>query len=283
MGHQGSRLSVVVGIDGFEAAIHAAIWAAAEAVCRDIPLRLVHVIVPGSEAVRVETECAEAALGTAASAVEASGIQVKIETAILRGRINAVLVQESRSAEIICVGTHGLRQHARQRVGSTATAMIRSAYCPAAVIRAPDAFPPEFLDVAAVVGDESADGDSVLDMAIAEARLRRASLLVLGRFSAETAAGNQLGRRMAPWLRGHSDVDVEVVALQSSVAQFLAETTRSISLAVVGSEDAREMNQLGGAMTGHPWSGHACSVLVVPLGRDDTRCDRWTRAHVTNP
>jgi nucleotide-binding universal stress UspA family protein len=36
--------SVVVGIDGSRAAINAALWAADEAVSRDIPLRLVYAI-----------------------------------------------------------------------------------------------------------------------------------------------------------------------------------------------------------------------------------------------
>ncbi len=38
--------TVVVGVDGSKAAINAAQWAVDEAVHRDIPLRLVHVIDP---------------------------------------------------------------------------------------------------------------------------------------------------------------------------------------------------------------------------------------------
>ena len=42
MTQQAPTQSVVVGIDGSQAALDAAIWAVAEAVSRDIPLRLVH-------------------------------------------------------------------------------------------------------------------------------------------------------------------------------------------------------------------------------------------------
>lgn len=45
--------------------IRTAQWAVDEAVIRDLPVRLVHVIVPGSEAVRLE-EDAEIVLRTAA-------------------------------------------------------------------------------------------------------------------------------------------------------------------------------------------------------------------------
>ncbi|HEY1439670.1 MAG TPA: universal stress protein [Mycobacterium sp.] len=38
--------SIVVGIDGSRAAIHAALWAVDEAVSRDIPLRLLYAIEP---------------------------------------------------------------------------------------------------------------------------------------------------------------------------------------------------------------------------------------------
>ncbi|MBJ7336111.1 universal stress protein [Mycolicibacterium sp.] len=50
---------VVVGIDGSASALRAAEWAVDEAISRDAALRLIHVIEPGSEAVRLETEYAE--------------------------------------------------------------------------------------------------------------------------------------------------------------------------------------------------------------------------------
>ncbi len=85
--------SVVVGIDGSAAAMHAAQWAVDEAVSRDSPLRLIYILERQSEAVRLETEYAEAALLTASAAVEATGQPVKIETAIIRGHPNAVLAR----------------------------------------------------------------------------------------------------------------------------------------------------------------------------------------------
>jgi nucleotide-binding universal stress UspA family protein len=51
-----SPTSIVVGIDGSDAGVRAAQWAVDEAVSRDVPLRLVHITEPGSEAVRLETD-----------------------------------------------------------------------------------------------------------------------------------------------------------------------------------------------------------------------------------
>ena len=68
-----ARRSAVVGIDGSQAAIEAAEWAVDEAISREVPLRLIHVIQDQIEPaplwsvgnVRMELEDAEAALRTA--------------------------------------------------------------------------------------------------------------------------------------------------------------------------------------------------------------------------
>jgi nucleotide-binding universal stress UspA family protein len=84
------RLPIVVGIDGSEAAIRAAEWAIAEAVGREVPLRLVEVMPMQADPaplasvgnLRMELEYGETALRVASAAVAASGQPVKVETAI---------------------------------------------------------------------------------------------------------------------------------------------------------------------------------------------------------
>ena len=44
--------TVVVGVDGSKAAINAALWAIDEAISRDVPLRLIHVVEPKAGADR---------------------------------------------------------------------------------------------------------------------------------------------------------------------------------------------------------------------------------------
>ncbi len=62
---------IVVGVDGSDAAINAALWAIDEAISRDVPLRIVHVIQserrrhrPGDD-YRLEAQYAEASLRAA--------------------------------------------------------------------------------------------------------------------------------------------------------------------------------------------------------------------------
>jgi len=102
---------VVVGVDGSDAAIDAAIWAIDEAVSRDVPLRIVHVThiedqrAATDDDFRLDVHYAEASVRAATSAVEATGTQVKIETEVLWGTVKTVLIDESRNATMICPGS----------------------------------------------------------------------------------------------------------------------------------------------------------------------------------
>jgi nucleotide-binding universal stress UspA family protein len=131
--------SVVVGIDGSRAAVGAAVWAADEAVSRDIPLRLVYAIEPSDEG-RVDPQVAahnldtaELAVRFAFTAVESTGKPVKIEVEILQDRSpTRALLETSRSAAMICVGSVGIGPIARGLLGSTASAPAEKAHCPVA-------------------------------------------------------------------------------------------------------------------------------------------------------
>ena len=77
---------------------------------------------------------AEIAVRFAFMAVESTERPVKIEVEILQGRPTHALLQASRSAAMICVGSLGLRHATQGRVGSTAAALAASAHCPVAII-----------------------------------------------------------------------------------------------------------------------------------------------------
>ena len=70
---------VVVGIDGSDAALHAALWAIEEAAARDVPLRLVSCIdLMGSDAIgddewRMNREFAQTSLRAVRAAIDATG------------------------------------------------------------------------------------------------------------------------------------------------------------------------------------------------------------------
>ena len=94
--------SVVVGIDGSEAAVGAALWAIDEALARDIPLRLVYAIDPrervhrDADSLAHRFATAEIAVRYTFMAVEASQQPVKIEIEIVQDDPVATLIRASR-------------------------------------------------------------------------------------------------------------------------------------------------------------------------------------------
>jgi nucleotide-binding universal stress UspA family protein len=259
-----SAPAVVVGIDGSRAAIHAALWAVDEAISRDTPLRLVHVIDPLQTS--GVSECgnigARSALFDAYRAIDVTGKQVKIEAEVLWGRPLTKLMQESRSAAMICVGSIGLN-HARRIGGTVAAALAGSALCPVAVIhRPPDASAsPQVRGVVVEV-----DNGVVLRHAFEEARLRAVPLRVIAARAAQERDGSgdgnrlaqtQLNRRLARWTRLYPDVRVESTVVADSVSGYLAGEVDSGQLFVT---DSRTAQDLCGAY------GAGSSMLTVPCG-----------------
>jgi nucleotide-binding universal stress UspA family protein len=261
---------VVVGIDGSDAALNAAKWAIDEAISRDVPLRLVHVthiegdpVAPG-DAFRLEFQYGETALRTATAVVEATGKPVKIETDILWGSPDTALINDSRNAALVCVGSIGIGAMASKIWGSTATSLAENAYCPVAIIQSPHSTPtvcPEWI-VVAVKGH--AEDESVIEHAMQDARLRNAPVLAVGVRDVFREIGyDELDRLVEQWAKRYPDVHVHPVATRGSVTQFLAERDELVQLTVVGGDDAPNVVQIIGPHS-RPLVGHGdCSVLVV--------------------
>jgi nucleotide-binding universal stress UspA family protein len=217
-----SATAVVVGIDGSPSAAHTAEWAVDEAVSRDVPLRLIHVIQSTATDIHRELGAAEAALRAAETAIVQTGRLVKVETAVVRGPVAATLVAESVDAAMVCVGATGNARRAGKFVGATSAAVAASARCPVAVIRSRDDAPwPSSGDVAVVI-DDSPDVASVVSVALAEARLRNAALLALDVTSARRGEldPEEVDRRLADLLGRNSDVAAQ--AVPNDIPAFLA-------------------------------------------------------------
>ena len=273
--------SVVVGIDGSRSALDAALWAVDEAVSRDIPLRLVYAIDP-DEAVGTDPEDAARALARAEvavrhafTAVESTDKPVKIEVEILQDRPTRALLEASRWAAMVCVGSMGLKHSAQGRIGSTATTLSSSAHCPVAIVHGHDPLHAAQQWVVADL-DESAAGDGVLRRALEEARLRGAPLRVLTTWQSRftdihdcraVADGNrlakaQLDRRLAHWKKRYPDLDVRAVAAHCSTLNFLTKNAGSIQLLVVGRERSHGITALVGPPGYAALQNADCSVLI---------------------
>ena len=256
--------SVVVGIDGSEAAIRAAEWAIDEAVSRSVPLRLVCVMKdnhPSMEDYRRDVEFAEISLGAAQSAVQATGKPVKVETAIESGLSSVKLISESRDADLVCVGCTGMGGYARALLGSTAADVAEKAHCSVAVIRASDGRPSQDINWVIVTVNDAPDSEAVVEGAMVEAALRRAPVLAVGVESKDV--DHDLERRVQGLRRRHPDVHVYPVATHDGIARFLQDNRERVQLVVIGSSDAGQLARVVGPH-GHPLYRHAeSSVLVV--------------------
>jgi nucleotide-binding universal stress UspA family protein len=247
--------SVVVGVNGSRAAVSAAKWAIDEALCRQMPLRLVYVI-PRDGAQRGsapisewELERGEMVLSQAEGAIVSVGKPVEIETAVLSGDPAQVLIDASQDAAMVCVGTSRRGWASDGLLGPTAAALVTDAQCPVAIIRTnPDGSPTELGVIAVVLTDEP-DNDEVVHHAMEEGRRRHATV-------------RQIDRRLNSWVRRYPDVHVQTVAGGTGVKSG-EKQGGAIELAVVGSADAAEIAGLA-TPNCHPIVGYPdCSVLIV--------------------
>ena len=247
--------SVVVGLNGSQAAVNAAKWAIEEALTRQLPLRLVYVIprlgtqIESPPTSEWELERAETALSQADCAVQRAKKPVEVETAILSGDPGQVLIDESQDTALVCVGTSRRGWACDGLLGPTAAALVASAQCPVAIIRTnPDGSPTELGVIAVVLNDEP-DNDEVVHHAMEEGRRRHATV-------------RQIDRRLNSWVRRYPDVQVQTVAAGTGVKSG-EKHSGAIELAVIGGADAAEIVGLA-TPNCHPIMGYPdCSVLVV--------------------
>ena len=164
-----ARLGVAVAYDGSARAQVAVRWAAAEAVRRDRPLRVVHVVdvtglvmeaMAAPHADDLVSQLVEAGRATADEGVDiatraAPGGSVK--AVVLTGSPAQMLVDESRRTDLMVLGTRGRGDFSAACLGSVSTAVAAHAFCPVVILRggAPPIPGPAFPVVVGVDGSES--------------------------------------------------------------------------------------------------------------------------------
>lgn len=258
--------SVVVGVDGSRWAVDAALWAADEAVSRDVPLRLVYAIesiTTDPHRAAHELATAELSVRHAFTAVESTDKPVKIEVEIVQRGPARALLQASRSAAMICVGSTGLHHATRGRIGSTASAVAAAAHCPVAIVHRRIDTTRARPGLILVVVDGSVASDTVLERGVEEAQLRGAPLraltlrpsLTTDERGAEVAdeiywAQVYLDRRLAQWQRRYPDVDITAELAHGNMVDYLTKNAGSLQLVVVDH--------------GQPYRA---DVLLAPAGR----------------
>jgi nucleotide-binding universal stress UspA family protein len=286
--------TIVVGIDYSPASDAALAWALECSAHSTSQLRIVHVSetsetelrILDSEGWRVEDQLRErgkllvdAALETA----KASYPDVPVAAHVTMGSAAAVLVEESKGADLVVVGNRGIGGFRGLLLGSTALRVAARAHCP--VVAVPDASsdgPPSRAGI--VVGVKNAnDAEAALDFAVQRAAdhdnepvtvvhaweipaLLRTGPVAPLVYDWDLVAGQERLRveeALLPWSRRHAGVDVRIKAIQGHPAQVLAEEARHARLLVVG---GRGRGSMLGAVLGsvsHAVLHHAATPVAV--------------------
>jgi nucleotide-binding universal stress UspA family protein len=137
--------TVVVGVDHSTEAKAALRFAFEEARLRGAGLLAIHAIDPFSTypslavEVSVVHEVADQLLESATSDVNGAGNDVEIERRVVEGAPGAVLVEESRAADLLVVGSRGHGGLAGLLLGSVSRQCAYHAACPVVIVRPPSA------------------------------------------------------------------------------------------------------------------------------------------------
>lgn len=286
--------AIVAGVDGSESAIRAVRWAAAEAAARKLRLHLVTGFDPmlgfyggglpmpqglfddlEKLAARQLTEAAEAAR-------EVNG-ELVVTTAKRAGAPIPLLIELSRTARMIVLGSSGRGGFTGMLAGSTAVEVVAHAECPVVVVRTRDdeAVP---ADGPVVVGmDGSRTSERALAAAFDEASWRKAPLVAVHAWSdadyigivppefalleVEPAREEQervLAESLAGWQDKYPDVMVERVVVKDRPRHQLLHWAEQAQLIVVGSRGRGGFRGLLLGSTSQALIHHAkCPVMVV--------------------
>jgi nucleotide-binding universal stress UspA family protein len=144
--------SVVVGIDGSQAAVNAAKCAVGEAISRQLPLRLVHVVG-----------------------------RSQVQPASAQPSDWEPLIDESQDAAPVHVGTDRRGWAAEKLLGATEAALATRAQCPVAIMQTNPDGTAAMPGVISVVLNDEADNDEVVHQAMEEGRRRNATVRQIDR------------------------------------------------------------------------------------------------------
>ncbi|MEV4562875.1 universal stress protein [Nonomuraea sp. NPDC049419] len=257
---------IIAGVDGSRAGLEAAGWAATEAVLRQVPLTVAHVVpkwvcgedqpVRYAEVARWMREEARTVLTSAKDRALRERPQVRVETVLLPGDPRAALVKAAAEAELLVVGSSGIGGVRGLLVGSVAYGVVAHAETNVVLVRDRPATPGEV-----VAGtDLSECAERALEFAFAEAELRGARLRVVqawawpqpggfGPADPESEQGHlrALHEALSPYRARHPRVEAVAEIVHGHPVDVLKEAAAGAELLVVGS---RGHGQLAGMLIG---------------------------------
>ncbi|MER7246894.1 universal stress protein [Kribbella sp. NPDC000426] len=263
-------MTVVVGIDGAPDCENAIRWGAAEAEARGVGLRLVHAFVwaefrvplgpsdmaPGlrANADRIVEE-AVAVAREFAPGLEVTGHRVD-------GFPSAVLLAESRSAELVVIGSRVVGRLLSAVISSAGVDLAAHARCPVVVVRPTE---DALAGNEVVIGyDGSRAADAAVDFGLEYAKRHG----LAARIVAVLADDEDEDHDLLAGVRAHALAqDAELIEVSGHPSELLLEWSADAQLLVVGSRGRGGFaGLLLGSVSQTMLHQAACPVAVIPHG-----------------
>jgi nucleotide-binding universal stress UspA family protein len=292
----GTRPTVVVGMDGSDAAQAAVEYAADLAARRRLPLRVLHAFEASQHELlpargwhrdrqEVLRRAAQQMLDQTREVLSMACPDLEVQTQLQPGSPVQVLVEESRHADSIVVGRRGAGGFTPLLLGSTPFHLCAQASCPVVAVPAPEVVDQERREV--VVGvDGSAGAERALEYAFQAAAETGQPLvavrvwsepgqvvtglrisLVSDRDEVERHEEEQLSSDLASWAGKFPEVRVEPLVVAGHPAEVLLWRARTARLLVVGSRGRSSLRNAMFGSVSHAVVHHANGpVAVVPAG-----------------
>lgn len=259
MAETADHTEIVVGVDDSPSSQAALNWAATEAKLRQAPLVIVYAatlpmgtwpIAPVPTGLMdFQRQIGQDILDDATEiAGEITGDSVAVSAEFAVTTPTAALVERSKSAQLVVVGTRGRGALARMILGSVSTGLAHRGYGPVAVI--PDGAGAPEPDAPVVLGyDGSPASQPAIEFAYEEADRRGVELIVLhawwspGAFEMpgfdfeelRSTVESELAEQVNGWRQRYPDVTARLEVVIDQPARRLVEHAESAQLLVVGS------------------------------------------------
>lgn len=280
---------IVVGVDGSASAVHAARWAALEALRRSAVLRLVHIrqmplLLPAEDMYAEELSAkGREWLASARASAQEEAPGVRVVTELGSGQPARELVEETEHAALVVVGSRGLGGFRSLLLGSVANVLAAHAHCPVVVLRASTRGGPPPSDGPVVVGvDVGGTATEALDFAVAAAAARGVpvvlvhtwtyeGLLAAGRLPANidwdgiaAARRRSFDEELAAVRARYAGVEVRGALVRGRPVDGILEQAENAQLVVVGTHGRHGLVPGAVGATTHAVLHHAtCPVAVV--------------------
>jgi nucleotide-binding universal stress UspA family protein len=256
------KYGVLVCVDGSPESDDAVAWATREAISRELPVTLMHAVLPVEVGWPVgqvyaampewQRESGQQVIDQARKALSANvghSESPEVRTEMPYSRVVPALLDSSKQARMVVVGSRGLGALGRLLLGSVTSALLHHAHCPVAVIHstddaATDSGAPVLLGI-----DGSPASEAAIALAFDEASRRGVELVALHAWSdvgvfpmlgmdwrdSEVKGEEILAERLAGWREQYPDVHVKRLLFCDQPSRWILQESKDAQLVVIGS------------------------------------------------